>query len=106
MKVNVYGDQAKQIKEGQLSKCNPTDDCFITCMYTDCFAKHQFEYIADRVQMCIILKEQSIFEEAKWGLTDQYLFSCECGNHWVGRKEKAQCSVKGCYKSNKGVRLE
>lgn len=34
-----------------------------------------------------------------------YLFSCDCGNYWVGKKEKAQCSVKGCFRSNVGKLL-
>lgn len=36
----------------------------------------------------------------------QFLFSCTCGNKWVGKKEKAQCSVPGCYRTNTGKELE
>jgi len=36
-------------------------------------------------------------------MTGQYLFSCTCGNWWVGKKEKAQCSQENCFKMNKGI---
>jgi len=52
--------------ENGLSKCNPTDTCFIKCFYPNCFPEHEFEDVADRVKMCINLKEQSIFQEATW----------------------------------------
>lgn len=38
-------------------------------------------------------------------MNPQYLFSCTCGNKWVGKKEKAQCSKEGCYKTNTGELL-
>jgi len=43
-----------------------TDECFIKCFYSNCFAEHAFEKITEMVQMCTILKEQSIFGEANW----------------------------------------
>jgi len=52
--------------ENGLSKCNDGDTCFIQCHYQDCFAEHEFEDVADRISMCKILKEQSIFSKALW----------------------------------------
>ncbi|KKN76186.1 hypothetical protein LCGC14_0372120 [marine sediment metagenome] len=50
--------------ENGLSKCNDGDTCFIQCFYPNCFAEHKFVEVADRVSMCEILKEQSIFSRA------------------------------------------
>jgi len=52
--------------ENGLSKYNEGDNCFLQCMYPNCFPEHEFEDVADKVKMCINLKEQSIFREATW----------------------------------------
>jgi len=53
------------LENGQ-SKYNDGDTCFIQCYYTNCFAEHKFEEVADRVSMCEILKEQSILGKVTW----------------------------------------
>lgn len=63
--TSKIGKKQVYLKNG-LSKCNPTDNCFITCYYPQCFAIHDFEDVADRVKMCTILKNQAILGDVNW----------------------------------------
>lgn len=60
------GDKSMTHSFTRKTTIKDTDDCFIMCFYPNCFPEHDFEEIIERVQMCKILKEQSIFGEANW----------------------------------------